>query len=55
MIYILVKHQLWRPINLQVFVPGYGIPEDPVTGSAQCVLRPWWAPRLGVDNFPCPG
>jgi PhzF family phenazine biosynthesis protein len=35
----------------RVFAPGYGIPEDPVTGSAQCVLGPWWAPRLGVDNF----
>ena len=35
----------------RVFAPGYGIPEDPVTGSAQCVLAPWWAPRLGVDNF----
>jgi predicted PhzF superfamily epimerase YddE/YHI9 len=35
----------------RVFAPGIGIPEDPVTGSAQCVLGPWWAPRLGVDNF----
>jgi PhzF family phenazine biosynthesis protein len=35
----------------RVFAPGLGIPEDPVTGSAQCVLAPWWAPRLGVDNF----
>lgn len=31
----------------RVFVPAYGIDEDPVTGSAQCVLGPWWAPRLG--------
>lgn len=38
-------------IVCRVFAPGYGIPEDPVTGSAQCVLAPWWAPRLGVDNF----
>jgi PhzF family phenazine biosynthesis protein len=35
----------------RVFAPGYGIPEDPVTGSAQCILGPWWAPRLGVDHF----
>jgi PhzF family phenazine biosynthesis protein len=35
----------------RVFVPAYGIDEDPVTGSAQCVLGPWWAPRLGRSEF----
>jgi len=29
------------------FAPGKGIPEDPVTGSAHCVLIPFWAARLG--------
>jgi predicted PhzF superfamily epimerase YddE/YHI9 len=28
------------------FAPGAGIPEDPATGSAQCVLMPYWAARL---------
>ena len=28
------------------FAPSYGIPEDPVTGSAHCVLAPYWAKRL---------
>jgi predicted PhzF superfamily epimerase YddE/YHI9 len=28
------------------FVPGAGIPEDPATGSVQCVLTPFWAARL---------
>jgi PhzF family phenazine biosynthesis protein len=28
------------------FAPKYGIPEDPVTGSAHCVLTPYWAPIL---------
>lgn len=28
------------------FVPKLGIPEDPVTGSAHCVLTPYWAARL---------
>lgn len=28
------------------FAPSYGIPEDPVTGSAHCVLTPYWAARL---------
>jgi PhzF family phenazine biosynthesis protein len=29
------------------FAPAYGIPEDPVTGSAHCTLVPYWAERLG--------
>lgn len=29
------------------FAPKYGIPEDPVTGSAHCELAPYWAKRLG--------
>ena len=29
------------------FFPAKGIPEDPVTGSAQCHLGPFWAARLG--------
>ncbi|MEE2689821.1 MAG: PhzF family phenazine biosynthesis protein [Pseudomonadota bacterium] len=29
------------------FAPRYGIPEDPVTGSAHCELIPYWAERLG--------
>ncbi len=28
------------------FAPGYGIDEDPVTGSAHCTLAPFWAERL---------
>ena len=29
------------------FAPRYGVPEDPVTGSAHCVLAPYWAAALG--------
>ena len=29
------------------FAPRFGIPEDPVTGSAHCVLAPYWAVELG--------
>lgn len=29
------------------FVPGEGIPEDPVTGSAHSTLIPYWSPILG--------
>jgi PhzF family phenazine biosynthesis protein len=31
----------------RVFGPRVGIPEDPVTGSAHCVLAPYWEARLG--------
>lgn len=31
------------------FAPRAGVPEDPVTGSAHCVLAPFWARRLGRD------
>ena len=31
----------------RVFVPGAGVDEDPVTGSAHCVLTPYWSARLG--------
>ncbi|MDQ0378927.1 PhzF family phenazine biosynthesis protein [Amycolatopsis thermophila] len=31
----------------RVFGPAVGVPEDPVTGSAHCLLAPYWADRLG--------
>ena len=31
------------------FAPKYGIPEDPVTGSAHCALAPFWAKKLGKN------
>lgn len=33
------------------FGPGVGIEEDPVTGSAHCVLAPYWAARLGKSRL----
>lgn len=35
----------------RVFVPGGGVDEDSVTGSAHAVLTPYWAGRLGRDSF----
>jgi predicted PhzF superfamily epimerase YddE/YHI9 len=29
------------------FAPAKGIPEDPVTGAAHCMIAPFWAARLG--------
>jgi PhzF family phenazine biosynthesis protein len=33
------------------FAPHAGIPEDPATGSAQCVTVPYWAERLGKKKL----
>jgi PhzF family phenazine biosynthesis protein len=33
------------------FAPGKGVPEDPVTGAAHCMLAPYWAARLGKQEF----
>ena len=35
----------------RAFAPRYGIPEDPVTGSAHCALAPYWAGVLGKDEL----
>lgn len=35
----------------RVFVPGAGVNEDSVTGSAHAVLTPFWTDKLGCDNF----
>jgi len=33
------------------FDPAHGIPEDPVTGSAHCMMAPYWAERLGKSTL----
>ena len=33
------------------FAPQLGIDEDPVTGSAHCLLAPYWAKKLGKETF----
>lgn len=33
------------------FAPQSGVPEDPVTGSAHCVLAPFWGERLGLTKM----
>jgi predicted PhzF superfamily epimerase YddE/YHI9 len=35
----------------RVFAPGAGIPEDQVTGSAHCMMTPYWAARLGKTRL----
>jgi PhzF family phenazine biosynthesis protein len=33
------------------FAPAAGVNEDPVTGSAHCVLAPYWTERLGRNEL----
>jgi PhzF family phenazine biosynthesis protein len=33
------------------FAPGLGVPEDPVTGSMNCTLVPFWAKRLAKTQL----
>ncbi|MEA1015112.1 PhzF family phenazine biosynthesis protein [Sphingosinicella sp. LY1275] len=35
----------------RVFVPAWGVDEDPVTGSAHAALTPFWCDRMGGDSF----
>ena len=42
-----------RDVVSRVFAPNVGVDEDPVTGSAHCLLGPWWAERLGRDVLRC--
>ena len=32
------------------FYPKLDVPEDPVTGSAHCMIAPFWARNLGVSH-----
>ena len=36
---------------LRFFAPALGIDEDPVTGSANCALVPFWHMKTGKNNF----
>jgi PhzF family phenazine biosynthesis protein len=36
---------------LRFFAPGAGVPEDPVTATAQGMAAPYWAGRLGKENL----
>lgn len=38
-------------IYSRCFYPGCDVPEDPVTGSAHCVITPYWSQRLGKKKL----
>ncbi len=44
-------HSSGADVVSRVFVPGGGVDEDSVTGSAHAVLTPFWAERLGRESF----
>jgi PhzF family phenazine biosynthesis protein len=44
-------HASGADVVSRVFVPGGGVDEDSVTGSAHAVLTPYWAKRLGRQDF----
>jgi PhzF family phenazine biosynthesis protein len=33
------------------FAPAFGVPEDPVTGSAHCCLAPYWGEKLKLEEM----
>jgi len=35
----------------RMFAPHLGVDEDPVTGSAHCILAPFWSARLGKTSL----
>lgn len=43
-------HEGWDFVS-RYFAPAKGIPEDPVTGAAHCMLVPYWARRLDRTAF----
>ena len=46
MIVTALSHDAAYDFVSRYFAPQFGIPEDPVTGSAHCCLGPYWASRL---------
>jgi PhzF family phenazine biosynthesis protein len=36
---------------VRCFAPAFGIDEDPVTGSANCALGPFWSAKKGKTTF----
>ena len=40
-----------QDVASRVFAAYYGVPEDPVTGSAHTAIVPFWADRLGRNEF----
>lgn len=37
----------------RIFAPKTNVDEDPVTGSAHCMITPYWCEKLGKSNLDC--
>ena len=37
----------------RIFAPKLNVSEDPVTGSAHCMITPYWCSRLGKNDLVC--
>lgn len=48
---ILTSHAAENIVYSRCFYPGCDVPEDPVTGSAHCVIAPYWCEKLNIDNI----
>ncbi|HEY9201414.1 MAG TPA: PhzF family phenazine biosynthesis protein [Gammaproteobacteria bacterium] len=48
---IITAPSLEQDFVARFFAPKYGIPEDPVTGSAYTQLTPYWSERMGKNSF----
>ena len=46
-LYVTAKRRTGGVVS-RCFAPAYGIPEDPVTGSAHCTIGPYWRDELGA-------
>ncbi len=52
---VTAKADIAQPYDVvsRFFCPSVGINEDPVTGSAHCVIAPYWADKLGKAILHC--
>ncbi|WP_457153589.1 PhzF family phenazine biosynthesis protein [Mesorhizobium sp. P5_C1] len=48
---VITAHGQTHDFVSRYFVPGAGIPEDPVTGSIHATLVPYWAEKLGKTHL----
>jgi PhzF family phenazine biosynthesis protein len=51
MVIVTARGQGEYDVVSRVFVPAWGVDEDPVTGSAHAALVPFWCERLGRESF----
>jgi PhzF family phenazine biosynthesis protein len=52
-IVVTAKADAGKPYDFisRAFYPRAGVAEDPVTGSAHCMLGPYWAPKIGRTSL----